>query len=140
MIDPTAVVYACLLATTGVTSAVASDLETGIKNIWGERTVPIPNYRPSQGGAIAFRARGGPATDYHGQTFELSFQFKCYGTTEAQCNTVYRALFDALQDRTYGNMIHSELEIGGQSVRERAMEPNDWPYVLAFFTMIFRTN
>ncbi len=131
MIDITDVLGAYLLTQTALTTLTSTRL-------WRDRSVPPPGYRPSLGGAIAYRARGGPPPDYHSQIMRTSFQFKCYGETEKQANQVYRVLYDVLQDKSYSGIIHAEMEVAGQALRERAMEPNDWPYTLTFFMLSFR--
>jgi len=131
MIDVTDMLATYLASQTTLTAITSTRL-------WQGRVTPPTGYRPSLGGAIAYRARGGPAPDYHSQIMRTSYQFKCYGESEKQANQVYRALYDVLQDKSYSSIIHAEMEVAGQELRERAMEPNDWPYTLTFFMLSFR--
>lgn len=133
MIDTTAILDEYLSAQSGLTTLISTRL-------WGDRAVPPPGYKPSHGGSIAYKSRGGPPPDYSSQILKVSYQFKCYGETEILANGVYRKLFDVLHDKQYKQMMRSVQEIAGQSARERAMEPNDWPYVLTFFMLTFRNS
>jgi hypothetical protein len=122
VIDAAAVVKTYLGAQSALTAVIGSRL-------WAERSDPIPGYTPSQGGAIAFRARGGEI-DYTSQILENSWQFKCYGATEYQANQVYRALVDAFHNTHGGAMRRALLEVAGQPLEEPGSE---WVYVICFF-------
>lgn len=134
MIDPTTIVKTYLGTNAALTALIGT-------RQWGGRSVPVTRYRPEQGGALVYRARGGPPpTDEFSKLLRVSYQFKCYGATEVAANAVNGALFDALEGAAYGAMIHAGLEVAGQELRERAMEPNDWPYVLVFYLLHFRNT
>lgn len=124
MIDAGAAIRTSLLTQTTLTSVISTRL-------WAERVTPLEGYVPAQGGAIAFRIRGG-GTMYHNGLISPSVQFKCYGIDEKTANTVYRALFDTLHDKAFSSIRAAQCEVLGQT----AQEPDtQWPYVLTFFTI-----
>ena len=90
MIDVHDVIRDYLLTVSGVTDLVGTRIYAG-------RDVPPSSFSLVDDGAcIAFRVRGGDE-DYEGALLTPSVQFKCYGQTDLEANTVYRALDDALQ-------------------------------------------
>lgn len=124
MIDAPAVISAYLLSKTVLTTV------TGTR-IWPERSTPFPNYNPTVGGAIAFKIRGGTVI-YSGQAASPSVQFKCYGVDELAANTVYRALYDVLNNKHGGGIKAASLDVLGQSLGE---PDTGWPFVLCFYTV-----
>jgi hypothetical protein len=93
--------------------------------------MPAEGYKPSVGGAITFRARGG-AVDYSDALLDPSMQFKCYGETPALARAVYAALYDALHQARGGLVRHAWCDVIGQDL----LEPETgWPFVLAYFTV-----
>lgn len=121
MIDAPATLRTYLLSQSTLTALTST-------RIWAERVVPKPGYKPSDGGAIAFRGRGG-SVDYPGGLIRNSWQMKCYGTDEANANAVYRALFDVLHDASGGGLRWAVMEVAGQTL----LEDTGWPYVLTFY-------
>lgn len=105
--------------------------------IWAERSIPPAGYNPAQGGAIAFRNRGGTII-YGGGMAGPSVQFKCYGATEQTANTVYRALFDVLNNKSGGAIKSAFMEVPGQTLTEPDTTP-PWPFVLTFYTIFVNT-
>lgn len=99
--------------------------------IWAERSTPIVGYKPQDGGAIAFKVRGGGLM-YHNGLMSPSVQFKCYGLDEATANTVYRALFDVLHDQAFASIRAATCEVLGQTSLE---QDTLWPFVLTYFTI-----
>jgi hypothetical protein len=122
MIDAPAILRTYLLSKTALTTL------TGTR-IWAERTNPPDGYKPSVGSAIAFRARGGNV-DYASAVLRASWQFKCYGVDEAAANTLYRTLFNVLNDAQGGGFFTAQLENIGQTLRE---PDTNWVYVLCFY-------
>lgn len=125
MIDAPTVLQTYLLSKTALTTL------TGTR-IWKEHTTPPVGYKPSQGSAICFRARGG-SVDYSRAMVSNSWQFKCYGDSVGSANVLYRTLFNVLDD-TKGAGIHMALlEIAGQTLIESPSAGLEWPYVLCFY-------
>lgn len=122
MIDANAVIKSALLANAPLVAL------TG-QRIWAARNLPAAGYQPSQGGALAFRTRGGGVTYNNALQFP-SVQFKCWGATEIVASNVYRALYDALLTPSAG-IRSAVIEVLGQPVEEE----NGWPFVLAFYTI-----
>ena len=122
MIDAPAILRGFLLSKTALTAL------TGTR-IWAERFNPPDGYVPSEGSAIAFRARGGNV-DYSRALLHNSWQFKCYGLDEGAANALYRTLFNVLDGAQGGGLHSALLEITGQTLREPT---TNWPYVLCFF-------
>jgi hypothetical protein len=125
MIDAPDVLRDYLLSKPTLTALIGTRL-------WAERIYPPTGYTPSQGGAIAFRSRGG-APDYSSALLGQSWQFKCYGANELAANAVYRALFDVLHDAKGGSIHSAHLDIAGQTLEEPT---TGWPYVLCFYETI----
>lgn len=124
MIDAPAVIRSYLVTQTALTTL------TG-QRIWPERSRPIAGYKPADGGAIAFKIRGGQLL-YSGQAASPSVQFKCYAADELGANAVYRALFDALNNKHGSGIKSAYAETLGQTLTEPETE---WPFVLAFYTV-----
>lgn len=123
MIDSNAVIKAALLANAPLVAL------TG-QRIWQARSMPAKGYRPADGGAIAFRTRGGGVLYNNALQFP-SVQFKCWGLTEDVAQAVYLALFDALKTPT-GGIRSAVLEVLGQPAEE---QDTGWPFVLTFYTI-----
>lgn len=102
--------------------------------IYAERSYPPRGVTPSAGNLLVFKARGGSVA-YHSQQVMPSFQFKCYAGTELAANTLYRALFEALQDMHSGVFLHGECEVLGQTLEEPETE---WVFVLTYFRFAVR--
>ncbi len=99
------------------------------QRIWAERAVPPAGYVPAQGGAIAYRLRGGNVT--YETLINPSVQFKCYGADEAVAQSVYRALVDVLHEPTGNRVFKQSLcEVLGQTLDE---PDTGWVFVLTFF-------
>lgn len=122
MIDVSAQVRAYLVSVPQLAALVGS-------RIYAERDVPPSGYRPSQGGAIVFKVRGG-LPDYSESQLNPSLQFKCYGIDEAAAGAVYRALYESLRRKANGYFKSAQVEVLGQTLREPQTE---WVYVLAFW-------
>jgi hypothetical protein len=128
-------VHLKILAYLESVSAV-TDLATG--GIYAARDVPPETYLLSDGSALVFRVRGGDE-DYGGAILTPSVQFKCYGATEADADSLYRAVNDALHGVGLfnGDILQGEREAQGQPLEE---PDTRWPYVLAYYTLMIRSN
>ncbi|MGB0385865.1 MAG: hypothetical protein ACPGWR_13685 [Ardenticatenaceae bacterium] len=104
--------------------------------IYAERNYPMPGYNPSDGACVVFRSRGG-RVQYSSKILTNSFQIKCYAADEADANTLYRTLYDALHDAKGSGIYHGGLEIAGQTLADMT---TGWVYVLAFFEVKFRID
>mgnify|MGYP003441457448 CR=1 FL=1 len=122
MIDCHIVIKNALLANDALTELTST-------RIWPGRVMPVPGYQPAQGGAVAFRTRGG-GTIYPGSLQFPSVQFKCWGATDGAAMAVYRALYDALEWPA-GGIKSTQVDALGQP----AEEENGWPFVLGFWTV-----
>ncbi len=126
MIDAAVVIQTYLLANAPLVTLVGT-------RIYPERNVPPPGYKPSDGGCVVFRARGGQALA-QGSVLAPSVQFKCYGMDEPTANAVYRALYDAIERNDGlsggGNGVKScTIEALGQTLSE---PDTGWLFVLTF--------
>lgn len=124
MIDAPSILRTYLVAQPTLTALVGN-------RIWAELVYPPTGYRPSQGSAIVFRARGGDV-DYSSALLRHSWQFKCYGQSEQAANAAYRALYDVLHDAQGSGILSAQLEIVGQTLTDPASAA-PWPYVLCFY-------
>lgn len=132
MINISQDIYTYLASVTAVTDIASS-------RIWADRNTPPKTYRPDDGPAIAFAARGGlPA--YDSRILRVSYKFKFYGATNSptvspQLSAVnlYRATYDALQDRAFASVRWGGCEVIAQQLEEFAL---NWPYTLAFFEFV----
>ena len=97
--------------------------------IYAEANSPPAGYKPSDGGAVCFKARGG-RPDYVDVIVTPSMQFKCYGATELLANLVYAALYDALHNAQTNAIRGARCEILGTTLAE---PETGWPFVLTFF-------
>lgn len=130
MIDAPDTLRDFLLTKTTITALIDT-------RIWAELDEPPVGYKPSQGGAIVFKARGG-APDTTGAILRNSWQFKCYGADVYAIRAVYRALADVLHDATLaGASFASGLEVAGQMLTEPR---TNWPYMLSFFETWMRSG
>ena len=128
MIDVNAKVLTLLEADTALVTLCGDRIYAG-------RDVPREGYNPGDGSAITFRVRGGLGFDEENALTTPSFQFKCYGSTELNAQTCYRALVDALHNGSSTDVLRGILESPGQLLEEPGTE---WPFVLAFFTVHIR--
>ena len=127
MIDALALIRAHLVADATLLARVGERLYAG-------RDVPPSGYTPDDGAAITFLVRGG-GPDYDDALLLPSVQFKCYGTSELEANTTYRALVDALHNSRGASVLWAELEVLGGTLREPDTE---WVFVLVFFKIMLR--
>jgi len=104
--------------------------------LWAETDVPAAGYKPSDGGALCFKVRGG-LPDFSAALYTPSVQFKAYGATALAANAVYRALFTALQDTRKGGIVRwAQCEALGQTYFEPATTSSTpWPVVLCYFSI-----
>jgi len=99
-------------------------------------------YKPSDGGAVAFRVAGG-AADYADALFNVRIQAKCYAggtttsSTEFEAWELYRLVYDALHNTTGAEIVHGEADALGNILYEPG---TDWCFVLAYFTLMVRNN
>ena len=128
MIDLHAEVEAFLSVTGTTLEGLVAD------RIYAGRTVPPPGYELSDGPCVVFRVRGG-GPDYDDALLIPSVQFKMYGSSEESAFEVYRALYDRLHNGHDDSILHAESEVLGQLLEE---SDTQWPYVLAFFTVMVR--
>lgn len=124
MIDAPAVIRTYLLTQMALTTLTST-------RVWSERSTPVAGYKPADGGAVAFKIRGG-TTIYSGQAASPSVQFKCYGADELTANAVYRGLFDALNNKQGSGVKAAYIDVLGQSLTE---PDTGWPFVLTFYTV-----
>ena len=127
MIDALSVIRTHVLTISAVTALVGSRVYAG-------EDVPPAGVLPGDGDCITFNVRGGLA-DYDDALLNPSVQFKCYSTSALNANTLYRALYDGLQNSYGANVTHVECEAIGQTLREPETE---WPYVLSFWRFMLR--
>lgn len=107
--------------------------------IWGDRSTPPKTYRPDDGPAMLFSARGG-FPDYDARVLRVSYKFKFYGTPASASISpqlggfnLYSVTHDALQDAVFGHVRYGGAEIIAQQMEEFAL---NWPYLLAFFEFV----
>lgn len=129
MIDGPKMLRDYLLTVGGLTALVST-------RIYAERNNPPPGYDPGRGGAVCFKERGG-TEDYNGLLLWPSIQFKCYGASELVAGRVYRALYDALNLESSGNVLHAEIEALGETLRE---SDTGWVYNLSYFRVMILNN
>lgn len=98
------------------------------ERIWAEMNVPPPGYKPTDGGALTFRIRGG-GPDYSRSVLNPSVQFKCYGNGIEGAQAVYRALYEVMDNGAGLNIKSTLIDILGQS---QADQETGWPFVLTF--------
>lgn len=103
--------------------------------IWAGRTYPPQGYKPSDGAAVVFNGRGGSGLEIGGRLLRDSVQFKCYAADPISAFSLYGVLVEVLHDATSVEIHSAQLEIAGQLLTEP--EPVGWPFVLAFFEVIF---
>ncbi|HEX9923237.1 MAG TPA: hypothetical protein VGD99_11295 [Anaerolineae bacterium] len=101
--------------------------------IWAERDTPVPDYTPSDGPAICFKARD-DQYDEEDAVIWVSYQFKFYGLTEMTAYDLYRAFRAEAIPYQGPSVMNIVKEGGGQSLLEPETE---WFYVLAFFGVMF---
>lgn len=125
MIDPLALIRVFLAAELSGTVGT---------RIYAGRDNPPEGYTPSDGKAIAFKARN-IEPDYDDALVIFDGQFKCFGATEIDANVCYRALYDALQNGHSSTILHAETSGGGVSLED---PETGWFYVLAYFEVMLR--
>ncbi len=120
-------------------SGVAPVVALAGSRMWGDRNTPPKTYRPNDGPAMCFAARGG-RPDYDARVLRVSYKFKFYGSTAVtdkspQLNAcgLYSATHDALQDAIFGHVRYAGAELIGQQIEEFAL---NWPYILAFYELV----
>ena len=135
MINGAKIIRDYLLTQAGVTAL------TGTR-IYAERDVPPAGYKPSDGACICFQTRGG-APDLYSKVLSASVQCTCWAPAsstqraEVQCNTLYRALFDAL-DTGGGSVVrYGYLEGLGQTLWH---PESGWPFVLCAFRLMLNNQ
>lgn len=123
-------IYTKLSSVSAITTLVGS-------RIWADRNSPPESYRPNQGPAICFAARGG-AVPYLSRMVRVSYKFKCYGETDHASQSpqlsafnLYSALYDALHDVPFAHIRHA----WGSPPQPMEEFLLNWPYVLTFFDM-----
>lgn len=98
---------------------------------------PPSGYDPSSNGSmIVFNRRSGSPDETRHILYE-SHQFRCFGNSESDARTTYHLLYDALKSVKQGDILNSDCEVLGQLIRE---PETDWPVVITFFTITFRTT
>lgn len=132
MINITQDIYDKLAATSAITALTGS-------RIWGDRNTPPKSYRPDDGPAMLFSARGG-LPEYDARVLRVSYKFKFYGSTASASISpqlggfnLYSVTHDALQDAVFGHVRYAGAEIIAQQMEEFAL---NWPYLLAFFEFV----
>lgn len=135
MIDVSKQVYDYLLTQAPVTALVGS----GDGNrLYPDTDTPDKIYRPEDGPSTLFNPRGG-LSDYSQCVFNVSYKFKCYGdaslSVTAQRSSafeMYRAIYDALVDKSFSGVRNVSVEITYQMMEEFAL---NWVYALGFFNL-----
>lgn len=111
-------------------SAITTLTGTGANaRLWAELDYPPSGYKPSDGGAIVFKADG---AGYLAENAILRtrWQFKCYGIDVYKIRAVHSALLDAMHDtRGRGNILSSQPQGPGTMLSDPR---NDWPFKLEF--------
>lgn len=100
--------------------------------IYAEANTPAAGYKPSDGGAVCFKVRGG-RPEYVDVLLGPSVQFKCYGSSELVANQLYQALYDALHNAQTNAVRMARCEMLGQTLAE---PESGWPFVLTFFKVM----
>jgi len=98
--------------------------------IHAETDTPPPGYKPSDGGCVCFKTRGGDMRTQEDALILPSVQFKCYAASDVAANAVYRALFDALQGARAGTVRWAQIEALGATLSE---PETGWPFVLTYY-------
>lgn len=135
MIDPHAALLAFLEADGALTALTGNRVYAGVSE-------PPEGYKPSTGGAVCFRARGG-GQDESGHMQSVSFQFKCYGgggNVYAQtlaASTLAKTLHEALNYRQSGTVMGAQAETQAQPLTEPV---TGWPYQLVFYRVQMRNS
>lgn len=132
MINLSSDIYTKLVATSAITSLTST-------RIWADRNSPPESYRPNQGPALCFAARGGRVA-YDARVLRVSYKFKCYGETDHASQSpqlsafnLYSALHDTFQDAVFSNVRFAGAEVIGQPMEEFLL---NWPYMLAFYEFV----
>ena len=107
---------------------------TGTGRIWAGREFPTVGYTPSDGSGVAFIARD-QKPDYDDAVLIVPIQAKCYGSTDMNAMTCYRALYDALQNAATSTILHAECDGGGQPLEE---PDTGWNFVLGYFMVVLK--
>jgi len=131
LIDHNATMFAYLSGCTDLMTAIASRL-------YGP-PIGIPTGMTAPRACLLFSCDGGPG-DPDVPMVTKRFVFYCYGTTQAEAQTVFRHLFDALHRKTRTDVTISagvkhllswgELETGPTDLPEPEL---GWPRVIATF-------
>lgn len=105
------------------------------QRIWAGGAFPPQGYTPEAGPGIVFNGRGGLGLNTNSRLLYESFQFKCYAASVLAALALYGTLVDVLHDSSAQGIRIALLETTGQPLREP--DPLGWPFVLAFFQVIF---
>ena len=124
MIDLNVTINTALLTRTALTAIIGARL-------WPDTSEVLAGYTPNDGGALAFRIRGGDVL-YRGGVARVSVQFKCWGIDNSTANQVESVLYDVLHDQAFGGIKSAYIEQIPQSSEEPDTE---WPFVLAFYAL-----
>jgi hypothetical protein len=108
-------------------SAVVTDIVG--QRIYAHRDNPPIGYTLDAGPCICMKVRGG-APDLTGNILEPSIQFKCISTSEVDANTVYRALYMALDGVQDAVVRYASCEVLGQTIYDPETK---WNMVLTYF-------
>jgi len=131
MIDPLEKIRDLLVADTTLNTLVSGRIYAG------EAEPPnSANYTPSLGGCVTFNATGGQ-THYENGFYEPRVQVKCWGADMQEAMTVFRTLFDAVDNQVGYAVMHGRLDSGPINLRD---PQSDWPYVLSFWRMKVRNT
>lgn len=134
MNDAADIVRDYLLSVSAITTLTGSGSSA---RIWAELTYPPKGYKPSDGGALVFKADG---AQYQAENAILRtrWQFKVYGLDVYVIRALYSALLDALHDtRGRGNILSSQ-PLGPGAILD---DPRTgWPFRLEFIETAIRSG
>ena len=99
---------------------------TGVQIVAG-RNDPPQGWTPATGQLVVFKQRGGFGS-FEDDHLLPSFQFKCYGTAEANAYACYQKLRNAVHQQSGGYLKWGEEESLGQPLYEET----GWPFMLTF--------
>jgi hypothetical protein len=129
MTDVAEAIHTHLLADAALTALV-------VNRIYAEADTPPVGYKPSDGGAVCFKVRGG-WPDGSDLLMIPSVQCKCYGVSRLAANAVYRAVYHALHNTRAGSTVRwGQVEVIGQTLTEPDTQGGSpWWFNLSFFTV-----
>lgn len=128
-------------AALGTFLAANSELNTLVGGrFYADTDFPPPEYDPSQGGALCWKARqtANPfSTTETSGLFVVNFQMACFGKDRAAAAAVYRQLFKALDGQGGAVMRQGNMDAPGSPL----LSPGGkWHMVIVFYTCKFANS